>query len=203
MGISFWVPVLTVVMAVPAAVVYVLQIIDKVRIFRLFPPEEYRVTNVKDGRGLWTAQETQNIPLLNLTQGQTYPPTCSFTANKNGVCVIEGPLRREPLQPGKYRATFRIKVRDVDLQAPDQYLLNLEVLSHIDGRVEDVKEDGKVLALRTVTTYDFEKAGEKDFSLDFEVYSKNGGGEQKLEFCIISWKCGIRVTFDSVRLSRR
>jgi hypothetical protein len=116
--------------------------------------------------------------------------------------VIEGPLLPEPLRQGKYRATFRFKIHDVQVRAPERYLLDLHVLSHIDGR--EGPSHYKTLARRTLTTSDFEKAGEdKDFPLDFEVYSKIGGGEQKEEFCTISWASGIQVTFDSVRLSRR
>lgn len=205
MDSSFWIPVLSVLVAVPAAILAFLQITDRINLFRGFPLEVYRVTyeNIKEGRGrgLWPTPEARDA-LFELSTRKTDPPTCSFFTRKSGVCVIEGPLRLTPLPPGKYRATFRFQVHEVNVQARERYLLKIHVLSHRDGN-EDPSHY-KILAQRVLTTGDFETAGkDKDFSLDFEVYLKIGGGEQKVEFCTISGESGIQVTFDSVRLSRR
>jgi hypothetical protein len=171
------------------------------------PFTEYRITDdehIGRGRGVWIADEAKQYPRdIRFLDVQTDPRTCSFRAKKDDITIIEGPLLREPLGPGKYQATFKYKVHDVDVQTPEQHLLTMLVLSHVGGRVEE-PDYYKYLAWRTLTTSDFTRTDEyKDFSLDFEVYSTMGGGEQSVEFCTVSLESGIRVTFDSVRLSQR
>lgn len=202
MDSSIWIP-LSVLVAVPTAIVAFLQIRERISLFRGFPPETYRITNnMKEGwgHGLWPKPEAYQPP-IDLSIEQTNPPTCKFFPRKRGVCIIEGPLRPTPLPPGKYRATFRFQVHGVDVQTPERSLVKIDVLSHRDGNLDPSRY--KYLARRTLTTADFEKAGkDQDFPLDFEVYVKINGGELKVEFCTISLESDIQMTFDSVRLTR-
>lgn len=116
MDASLLVALLGVLIAVPTAILTTLQITDRFSLFNLFRASAfrvYRVTNVKnDGQGLWT---TQN-PLF---EGQMIQDSWSFRAKKGGVYVIEGPMLHEPLRPGKYRATYRFKVHDVNVRTAD------------------------------------------------------------------------------------
>ena len=88
MDSSFWIPVLSVLVAIPAAILAFLQITDRINLFRGFPPEVYRVTyeNIKEGRGrgLWPTPEAHDA-LFDLSTGKTNPPICSFFTQKFGV----------------------------------------------------------------------------------------------------------------------
>ncbi len=156
-----------------------------------FPFTKYRVTNIRNGKGLWPTSD----PAM---EGKSAPEGAwSFKTAKGDVYPIHGPKLRETLLPGKYRATYRFKVHSVDVREKNRYLIRMEVLS-------EIVEGGstKLLAGRTLTTYDFDRAEEyKDFVVDFEVLSEKG--EHRLEMCVKSWESGIRLTFDYVQLSRR
>ncbi len=153
--------------------------------------KKYRVTNVRDGKGLWPSSE----PAF---EGRAASDGAwSFKAAKVGAYPIHGPELRDPLAPGKYRATYRLQVNGVNVKDANRYVVRPEVLAKIvEGGTT------KALASRSLTTYDFdEKDKFKDFNLDFEVLARRG--ELRLEMCIQSSSSGIKVTFDYVELSRR
>jgi hypothetical protein len=156
-----------------------------------FPFIKFRVTNTEDGKGLWATGNSAFEGKSASDGGWT------FKAAKDQVYPIHGPKLRKPLPPGKYRAIYRLTVHSVDVKRQNRYLLKLEALA-------EIVEGGstKLLAGRTLTTYDFDREEEyKDFNLDFEILAENG--ELRLELCIKSYGTGIRLTLHYVQLLRR
>ncbi len=185
-SLNYWWFVGTVGLIIALVLFFALQQKRKGSIFK-----KYRVTNERDGKGLWPSSE----PAF---EGQPAPDGAwRFKAAVVNAYPIHGPKLPDPLAPGKYRATYKLQINGVNVNAANRYVVRPEVLAEI---VEGGKT--KALASRSLTTYDFdEKDKYKEFVLDFEVLAKHG--ELRVEMCIKSSDTGIKVTFDYVELSRR
>jgi len=134
------------------------------QIRKYFQPEEFRVTEARDGTGLRSRKEIPGV----LVDG-----AWRFIGTKQAIAVF-GPYLRPPLAPGTYTATFKLKVGAIS--PGGQNVVSIEVTSRV-GR--------KVLMASTLGSDDF---GEPDHYKDFPLTFTVRGYEPDVEFRV--WSAG-------------
>ena len=130
-------------------------------------------------------------------QGKYIPTPWRFRAsdNPNYRTAVSGPILRDPLQKGKYRALFKLKFNKDEKTKENQPIINIDVSSSFKTEAD------KRLAGRTLFKNDFDNMLDAyhDFILDFTIKVN----EPKLELRITPRGSSHIVTLDYIKLSRR